>query len=318
MLVGAAVASADEVRLRDGDRYTGRVTGLADGTLRLAVTYGALSIPWNEVVSLTVDEALAVRVGDASPVTATIASAGDGMAWLVPGGLVALAEVMALTRPALPLMLMGGVNAGFLASGGNSEAASVRLDGEVVARTPRDRYTFRGAVTRASDRGTTTSDNWSASLRYDRFISARFYLNSSGIFAGDRFRDLDLRSALGLGVGYEVFRTPRASMGLEGGYGLVDERFDGADDNRYSALREAVTFEIQVAGPRVVAFHQNDGYFGVTGTDNLFLNTLTGVRASLVGGLVATGQYDFDYDRSPAPGRRHTDRAFALTFGYRF
>ena len=107
-------------------------------------------------------------------------------------------------------------------------------------------------------------------------------------------------------------------MSLEGGYGLVDERFDGADDNRYSAVREAVSFEVQLAGPRLVAFHLNDGYLGVTGTDNLFVNTLTGVRAGLVGGLVATMQYDFDYDRSPAPGRGRTDRAFALTFGYRF
>jgi hypothetical protein len=43
-----------------------------------------------------------------------------------------------------------------------------------------------------------------------------------------------------------------------------------------------------------------------------------GVRLGLFGGLVTTAQIDFDYDRSPAPGRRNTDRTFALTFGYRF
>jgi hypothetical protein len=43
-----------------------------------------------------------------------------------------------------------------------------------------------------------------------------------------------------------------------------------------------------------------------------------GVRFGLVGGLVATAQLDLDYDASPAPGHRNTDRTFALTFGYRF
>ena len=65
-------------------------------------------------------------------------------------------------------------------------------------------------------------------------------------------------------------------------------------------------------------FHQHDGYVGVSGTDNLFVNTLTGLRAGLVGGMVATLQYDFDYDRSPAQGRGTTDRSLSITFGYRF
>jgi hypothetical protein len=37
-----------------------------------------------------------------------------------------------------------------------------------------------------------------------------------------------------------------------------------------------------------------------------------------VAGLVSTIQSDLDYDRTPAPGRKNTDRTFALTFGYRF
>ena len=52
--------------------------------------------------------------------------------------------------------------------------------------------------------------------------------------------------------------------------------------------------------------------------DNLFVRTQNGVRFSLVGGLVSTAQLEIDYDRTPAPGRRQTDRSFAITFGYRF
>ncbi len=79
--------------------------------------------------------------------------------------------------------------------------------------------------------------------------------------------------------------------------------YDGAPDDSYAALREAGTLNVLVAGDRVVLFHQHDGYCGVTGDDNLF---------------VTAAQFDVDDDRTPTPGRRNTDRTFALTFGYRF
>jgi hypothetical protein len=42
------------------------------------------------------------------------------------------------------------------------------------------------------------------------------------------------------------------------------------------------------------------------------------VRIGLGLGLVMTLQYDIDYVRSPAAGRKPTDRRSGLTFGYRF
>jgi hypothetical protein len=69
---------------------------------------------------------------------------------------------------------------------------------------------------------------------------------------------------------------------------------------------------------RVQLFHNHDGYFGVTGDDNLFFRTQNGARVGLAAGFVTTLQLDLDYDKSPAPGRKNTDRTFALTFGYRF
>lgn len=69
---------------------------------------------------------------------------------------------------------------------------------------------------------------------------------------------------------------------------------------------------------RVQAFRHHDGYFGVTGEDNLFVRAQNGVRLALTAALVSTAQFDVDYDRSPAPGRVSTDRSVAFTLGYRF
>jgi putative salt-induced outer membrane protein YdiY len=301
----ALPCTADEVRLKNGDRITGTVVTLDAGTLNVKTPHGDLKIAWPEVTALTVDEPILVR-------------GADGQVTTQPGGAIAIESTTALTRPEPPVVWSGGANAGFLAASGNTDVNSLRLDGEAVARAAANRYTLTATMNRAEDTGSETARNASFSARYDRFISKRVFVNGNGIFTNDRFRDLDLRTALGAGLGYQVLDTAMAKLSVEGGLGWVDENFDGAPDDSYTALRDAARLDVLLVADRVTLFHQHDGYFGVTGEDNLFVKMQNGVRLALVAGFVTTAQLDFDYDRSPAPGRRTTDRTFALTFGYRF
>ena len=85
-----------------------------------------------------------------------------------------------------------------------------------------------------------------------------------------------------------------------------------------SDRREAAALEVFLIPARVQFFHQHDGYFGVTGDDNLFVKMQNGIRVGLATGFVTTLRHDLDYDRSPAPGRRNTDLTLSLTLGYRF
>jgi putative salt-induced outer membrane protein YdiY len=230
----------------------------------------------------------------------------------------ALADITAIATPPPPLAWTGGASAGLLATGGNSDVSSTRVDGELIARTPRDRYTATAIVNRAEDTGRETSNNWTAALAYDRFISERLFAQASTILTNDRFRDLDLRTALGAGIGYQVWDSPLTSLSVNAGLGYVHENFDGAPNDSYAAARESAKLDLYFADKRVSAFHHHDGYFGVTGDDNLFFRMQNGVRLAVVSGFVTTAQVDIDYDRSPAAGRVSTDRSFSLTFGYRF
>ena len=143
-------------------------------------------------------------------------------------------------------------------------------------------------------------------------------MNGNAIFTNDRFRDLDLRTALGAALGYQAIETPATRVSFEGGLGYVDENLESAPDDSYAAARESARAEHAFLGGRFQAFHQHDGYFGVTGDDNLFIRMQNGVRVALGGGMAATVQLGLDYDRSPAPGRRKTDRTFVITLGYQF
>jgi putative salt-induced outer membrane protein YdiY len=318
-LLGAAPAAADEVLLTNGDRFTGTVVSLAGGTLLMDTAYGQVQIAWTSVASLTVADPILVTLGTAVPVEARIAPGGAASRILLdPGGTADLAQVVALARRQPALVVDGGANAGFITTGGNTDVTSLRFDTDAVVRHRENRYTASSAVNRVRDRGVLTAQNWTAGFNYDRFLTGRLFVNGNAILTNDRFRDLDLRTALGGGVGYQVLSAARARLTANAGVGFVNENFEAGVDDRYTALRESATFDLFLVPDRIAFFHQHDGYFGVTGEDNRFVRTRNGIRLGLVGGLVTTLQHDLDYDRSPAPGRRDIDRTLTLTFGYRF
>lgn len=309
-LMTTTTVAADEVRLANGDRITGSVVRLEGGTLTFKTAHGDLQVPWAEVISLKMDTPLLVRVADAEPRLLALDTTAAGTP--------ALAAVVAIEAPVPPLVWRGGASAGLLQTGGNTDVNSLRMDGEAIARTAHDRYSASAVVNRTSDNGRDTAENWTTTFGYDRFLSKRIFVNANAIFTNDRFRDLDLRTAVGAGLGYQIRDTARARLSVDGGIGYVRENFATAPDDSYTALREAAKLDVFVAGKTVQAFHHHDGYFGVTGEDNLFFRMQNGVRLALVAGFVTTAEVDVDYDRSPAPGRVQTDRSFALTLGYRF
>ena len=319
LLFAARPAAADEVRLMNGDRITGRVVSLSGGMLTLATPNGDLRIPWASVTALAVDEPILASIGAADPSLVTVAVAPDaGVVTLQPGGAVPLQDILVLARPDAPLRVNGSANAGFVSSAGNTDIHNVHVDGDLVARAAANRYTVSAVVNRAADRGVESARNWSTALKYDRFVSTRLFLNGNAIFANDRFRDLRLRTALGAGVGYQILQTSRATRTADAGLGWVNEDLAAGNDPRYAAARESAALTLELVPQLIDLFHQHDGYFGVTGDNNLFVRTQNGIRLRLVAGFVTTLRYDLDYDRSPAPGRRNTDRTLALTLGYRF
>jgi putative salt-induced outer membrane protein YdiY len=318
-LCAASTARADEVTLASGNRLSGDVLSLAGGTLSFKTTYGTLAIPWTEVTALVVDQPILVTVGAAAPASVTIAAGNTtGRVTLQPGGSVAIGDIVLLARPQPRMTIDGGANAGFVATSGNTDVNSLRLDGEIVTRAGENRYTASAAVNHASDNSRETAESWTSAIKYDRFLTTRMFVNANSIFTHDKFRDLDLRTALGAGVGYQAIDTTRVKLTADAGLGYVKENLKALPDDSYAAARESAKLDVFVIPSRVQLFHSHDGYFGVTGHDNLFFRTQNGARVGLMGGLVTTLQLDLDYDKSPAPGRKNTDRTFALTFGYRF
>jgi putative salt-induced outer membrane protein YdiY len=322
LLATAVPALADIVELQNGDRITGTVVRLGGGSLTFKTAGGDLTIPWNTVRSVTSTAPIVVTIaGRPGKQTITgITTSAPGQLVLTPGGAVALTDVTDIEPVEPNVTVNGGANAGFLNSHGNTDVFSLRLDGDVTVKQDRNRYSATAALNRVKDRALDldTAKNWNTALNYDRFLTKRLFINVNTIFTNDEFRDLDLRTAFGVGLGYQVIDTPELQLTVNGGLGWVNEDFIVAPDDDYTAVHESAAFNIFTLAHRLEFFHKHDGYFGLEGDDNLFIKSRQGARLSLMKNFVTTFELDLDYDGSPSPGRKATDRTLAFTFGYRF
>ena len=329
VLLTALPGFADEIHLKNGDRLTGRFVSLANGvvTWRPAAG-GALRINWADVVTLDIDDPVYVTLNDMPPIlTGVSASTSAGRVELMPGGPVNLTDIVAISygkgggggggAPSTSV-ITGGAGAGITATSGNTRLNSMRLNGDVDALIGANRYVATATQTHSKDNGIETARNWSLTGRYDRYLTSWLYAEANAVLLNDRYRDIDLRSAYGAGLGLQLLNTPRVKVSGAGGVGEVRQNFRSIPDFNYTAAFESGSVKIELVPDHVEFFHTDNGYFQITQGDQMFVQTQSGLRFGLGAGFVATLQTDWDFDRHPSPGRKSTDTTTAFTLGYRF
>jgi putative salt-induced outer membrane protein YdiY len=317
---------ADEVRLKNGDRLTGQVIRMEAGKLILKTIYaGEISIVWQEVASLKTDGSVKVVLKDETALEGTTLAIENGKMMLETVKLEApasfrMVDVRAINPlPVKPVKISTRVNASVTNERGNTKSDNYYFDGEFVARTKKNRYKIGSELNKEDSDGTTTSQNWLAYGNYSHFLSKKWYLYTDTLFEHDEFKDLDLRSTLGAGTGYQIFETSLLNLSISAGLAMVDENFDVAEDNDYAAGQWSVNYDQYFFKKFVQLFHIHTGFVSLEDTDDWFLKTRTGLRFPLYKGLTATLQYNFDYDNQPSvDAEKKEDTKFIFLLGYEF
>ena len=319
---------ADEVRLKNGDRLTGTVISMEKGKLTYRTAYaGVIKIPWSEIAGVKTDDAVFVTLNDDTTLKGTTQPAEHGKMKLKMGKIVEtvsfdLSEVKAIGLKAesekSKVKLKGHLNIGANRSTGNTNTSSIHMDGEIVARSGKNRYTAGGQFNQSKSEGQLSEDNVLGYMKYDYFFKEKWFLYNAASFEKDEFQDLSLRTIAGAGVGYQFYETPEMNLSLESGLSYVDEnRKRGVDDN-YLAGRWALNFDKYFLDDAVQFFHFHEGLVSLESTSDILIRSRTGLRVPVYKNLQSTLEYDLDWNSEPAPGVEETDQRYILSLGYTF
>jgi hypothetical protein len=143
VLIFSTAAWADDIYLKNGNHLSGKLLSLGNGQLILETEFaGKLTIDWNHVESLQVEEPVTVVLKDGSVLKGTMKpSAPVGQMALSASSIseptvIELARVSAINPPEEPAVKLSGIaNLGYNKASGNTDTETVHGDAELVARS---------------------------------------------------------------------------------------------------------------------------------------------------------------------------------------
>lgn len=320
-----SLAAADEVRLKNGDRITGQVVSMEKNKLVFETAYaGKITVDWNAVSTLISDNPITVRLDENRSLEGTAESTEAGKMKLKQENITEtatfrMADVNQINPiPEPPVRIRARVNAGLGAAKGNTDNNSIYFDGQFVARTQKNRVSLGGEYKREETDGNPTVDRALGSFKYNHFFYEKWYGYAKTSAEKDDFKDLNLRSDIGAGPGYQIFETDLLNLGLEAGLSYVNEDFIEAEDDNFAAGRWSIDYNQYFYKKFFQLFLSNEGFVDTEDSDNIWIRTRMGVRVPLYKHLNMTGQYNLDWDNQPSPGKGKTDQQFVFTLGYSY
>ena len=326
MMLMTNLAAADEVRLENGSLIKGKVVRLEESLLIFKIEYAdEVKIDWKKVIYLNTDDPVRVRLQDGSShqgqtftrgtaVEETGTDEGDAAAG------IDTTEVKGInTKPKPRVKVTARANAGISTEKGNTDTEQIHVDGEMIGRTTETRFTAGGELNREDADGDSTARNWRAYGKYDYFWTEKWFLYGSTLFENDDFADLDLRTTLGGGVGYQFYESAELNLSVSAGAGYVYEDFIVAENDDFSAAQWLIRYDQYFFNKFVQLFHDSNGYISFEDSDNWMINTSQGLRFPLYKGFRLTLMYDYDFDNQPSPEAiPKWDSRLLLLLGYQF
>ncbi len=330
MTLATGGLQADVLNLADGSRIVGTIESMDAVQATLSDTFaGALVVPRSAIASIETDAPVTVQLDDGAYLTGGLEAAEDGSmkvnleaAGPRPVPLASIRGIyredpLVLQRQELAVKVNAEANVGISFASGNSDSENLHLDGRLITRTKSNRYTLGGEYNEEESENILVKQNWNSLVKYDHFVSDKWYWFNSATFENDDFADLELRSAIAVGMGYQFFESDARSLSVELGPSYIDENYIVADDESFAGVRWALDYQ-QRLWDGLSFFHYNEGLLGLEDTDDLTVRSRTGFRMDVSERVIARIQTAIDWDNSPPEGTDSTDYEHTLTVGYRF
>jgi putative salt-induced outer membrane protein YdiY len=327
LFLATSSVSADQVFMKNGDQITGEIKHMTNGKLLFKPKYAKLmEIDWKEVVGLKTEKILPVHLKDKTSVVGKLEVIEEKgkiratTATLEEAGTFKVDDVVSINPPPPPpfLKVKGSVSANASIYRGNTKTREAGVRAELVTRTERQRLTLRAGWDYADTDDTMTKRAAFGSMKFDFFITKKFYAYAHALFMGDKFADLTLRTSLGAGVGYQWIDTDTTDFYTEAGISYFDEDYRRAEDKSTVTARFSWKLDHWIVPKHLSIFHFMEAYPGLEDEEDIYIHTEQGIRAAFWGGFFATAQINWDYDNTPAKGRKRQDVAYLFGLGYNF
>jgi putative salt-induced outer membrane protein YdiY/small nuclear ribonucleoprotein (snRNP)-like protein len=322
-LFAARAATADEVRLENGDVIRGKVTGADEKNVKIEHVYGQeIVLPLAKVVSIETDEPVVLRLVDGTELKGKLEPGPErGTIAVETAGAGRIARVERASVAGIG-ELSGAVWTGRIALGvtitdGNTQSKGVFASFDAERRAKQDLIEAHAFFNYTETFGDVTARRGFARGEYSYRIWNPLYFYVGGALENDKQRDLKLRSRGGGGISCAWLDEPDLALRTEGGVDYVNEDRKRGKDGSFVALRAALTFHWKIT--KWLSFREFDEIFPSTEDFRKFVNrSETSLAFSMWKGFGLAFVVIWDYDSRPPEGRERNDEQYMATLTYAF
>jgi putative salt-induced outer membrane protein YdiY len=333
LLLCAALASADEVTMTNGDHLKGKIVNLVDGKLLFKSDLaGETKIDLAKIQTMSSDELVTVGLKDNTVFTQKLSSSTAGRFSTVgtntlPAQNFAVADIVSINKPAPNWT--GNISANLTATRGNTIKDSYALSAKASKRTDDDRTTLSADYAKTKQEFVdpvtgdkakiTTEDWWKLKAKYDYFFSKKLYGYVDGRYEKDAIAELDRRVTVGVGVGYQWVEKPDLKFSTEAGLASKYEKFDDVDNTTNSDIAAQLGYLLEMKLAKNLNFlHELTYYPAIDKFSDYYLTTSAELRYNVSASIFLNAKVMLDYDKTPAIGKGSTDTKYFLGLGYNF
>ena len=319
VLVLTSTLYADQVTLSNGDRLTGTVVSLVDGTLNFksAVT-GESAIAIADVVTLATDDEVAVHTASGKILNTVLTASQTGTVAVRGGQQLMLTEIASINPPVkAPPKWKGAASLGWTRTSGNTHNETFSASANVGKRRENDRVTLNYDMAQTKADSNKTEDWWRAKGKYDYFFSPNFYGYGDGRYEVDEIANLDKRILVGAGGGYQWIENETMNLGTEVGLANQYTKYDGEGSDSEFSIQAGYNFDWQLT-ETMYFVHDLTYYPAFSDLSDYYLTTTGELRANFTKTMFGSFKAIFNYDATPATGKGNTDVKYVLGVGITF
>lgn len=314
--------SADEIVLDNGVFLKGTVTGLAGELLFLTSDYAEpIKVKTEKIIRITTDKPLEIHLKSGEILKGNLKMGEDGILAVekVPGRdkvAIELQNIAAINPPAVN-QWKGSVSLAANSQTGNTERSALTFGVDTVRKNDQDRFSLRALYSIGEDKKIMTSRSAYGALKYDYFFTKKFYGYLAVELLNDTFKDLNLRTVVGPGVGYQVWDDARKALGLEAGIAYFSEDLKTGADKSWATARLAANYRYKLT--ETITFTDNlIMYPSLEQASDFKMRNEASLVTALGSGWSLKLANTLDYDNAAAKGIKKTDSNSMLGLQYAF
>lgn len=208
----------------------------------------------------------------------------------------------------------GKVALGYLATSGNTESSSLNTATAVNYASGRWVHTLEASAIHAAEDDETTAEAYGVGWKSEFSLSEHNYLFGRLNWRKDRFSGYDQQISESVGYGRRLIDTGTHFLSAEIGVGARQSKLsDGTMENEFIG-RGGLGYRWKFS--ETAEFTQT--LTTEVGAENTYLESISALKASLVGDLALVASYTIKNNSTVPAGRENTDTFSALSLEYGF